>query len=80
MRLEKVILIITLCLVVILTLASLSLFILWRNEIGNITKTETIMNTQKQNIQAFVSQLQRCKTLEEIDKVLENVGVQRVID
>lgn len=80
MRLEKVTLIITLCLVVILTLASLSLFILWRNEIENITRMETIMNTQKQNIQAFVSQLQRCKTLEEIDKVLENVGVQRVID
>ena len=80
MRLEKISLIIALCLVVILTLASLSLFILWRNEARNVTKIETMINTQNQNIQAFVGRLQRCKTLGEIDIALEQFGVKRAID
>jgi len=85
MKDERWVLIVLICLIVMLTLIDISAFTTARIQINN-TRNLTVQvqqlqaQLQQQNtaVNSFVSQLQRCKTMKDVDELLKSVNVERI--
>ena len=82
---ERWVLVILICLIIILTLIDISTFTAIkiqsnriRNLIAQVQQQEAQLKQQQTGINTFVSQLQQCKDMEDIDRELKNIGVERI--
>ena len=82
---ERWVLVILICLIVVLTLIDISAFTATKiqsNRIRNLTtqiqQQKVQLQEQQIGINTFVSQLQQCKTIKDLDNILKTINVERV--
>lgn len=75
---ERWFLIIMGCLLIILTLLYADMFIEKRIQANNIKNLTIQIQQRDAGINSFVSQLQRCETMKDVDKTLKSIGVERI--
>lgn len=94
MKIEGAVLTVACCLLVLMTALSVSLYInaglingqrarelkLLQTRTQQVNLLQTRINNRNQQIQSFISELQQCKNISEVDKVLEGIGTKRVIE
>lgn len=76
-ELERAILIIAICLIVLLTLIDVGLFGITKFQTYRINELANQMRQQEVGIESFVMQLQQCETLDDLDRALKIVNVER---
>ena len=81
---ERWVLVILICIIVVLTLIDVSTFTATKiqtNRIRNLTaqiqQQKAQLQEQQIGINTFVSQLQQCKTIEDLDNILKTINVER---
>jgi hypothetical protein len=72
------VLVILICLVVVLTLIDVGTFTAVKIQANNIRNLNAQMQQMNTGVNSFVSQLQRCETMKDVDKVLKSVGIERI--
>ena len=82
---ERWVLVILICIIVVLTLIDVSTFTATKiqsNRIRNLTtqiqQQKVQLQEQQIGINTFVSQLQQCKTIKDLDNILKTINVERV--
>lgn len=75
---ERWLLIILVSLFVMAAVTDVGAVITARTQFNTAQNLQAQIQQQQNSINTFVAQLQRCKTLEDVDKVLGANGIQRV--
>ena len=78
MKNERWILVILICLIVVLTLLDVSAFTITKIQANNIRNLNVQIQQRDVGVNSFVSQLQRCETMKDVDRVLKSVNVERL--
>lgn len=78
MKDERWVLVILICLIVVLTLIDIGAFTTARIQAQQIRNLNVQMQQQNAAVNSFVSQLQRCKTMKDLDDILATVNVKRI--
>ena len=82
---ERWVLVILICIIVVLTLIDVSTFTATKIQTNRIRNLTTQIQQQKAQLQeqqiginSFVSRLQQCKTIEDLDNILKTINVERI--
>jgi hypothetical protein len=75
---ERLIIVILVCLLVFATIIDIGATVTAKVQLNNARSLSVQIQQQQNKINAFIAQLQRCPTLEDVDTVLEVNGIQRV--
>lgn len=75
---EKWVFTILIYFIIVLTLLNVSTFITAQVQIRASSNLKAQMKEQQTSLNSFVGQIQRCKTMGDIDRVLGANGIQRV--
>lgn len=75
---ERWVLVILICLIIVLTLLDVSAFTITKIQANNIRILNAQLQQQNTGVNSFVSQLQRCETMKDVDKTLKSIGVERI--
>jgi competence protein ComGC len=85
MKDERWVLIVLICLIVVLTLIDVGAFTTAKIHINNtrnltaqVQQLESQIQQQNTAVNSFVSQLQKCKTMKDVDVELKSIGVERI--
>jgi len=77
MKIEKIVLVIAVCLIVLLTVLNAGQFITNQILVGRSNQVQAQVQQNAQQVQAFLKQLQNCQNIGEVDVVLQGVGINR---
>ena len=72
------VLVILICLIVVLTLIDVGSFTAIKIQANNIKNLNAQIQQLQTGVNSFVSQLQRCETMKDVDKTLKSVGAERI--
>lgn len=75
---EKLVMVVLVCFIIVLTLIDITAVATAKIQLNNARNLTSQIQQQQNAINTFVAQLQRCQTLEDVDKVLGANGVERV--
>lgn len=75
---EKLVMVVLICFIIVLTLIDVTAVATAKIQLNNARNLTAQIQQQQNAINTFVAQLQRCQTLEDVDKVLGANGVERV--
>jgi len=75
---KNIALIVLVCLIVVLTLIDVGAFTIAKIQAQQIKNVRAELQQQQVGVASFVSQLQRCKTMKDIDELLKSVNVERI--
>jgi len=75
---KNIALIVLVCLIIVLTLIDVSAFTIAKIQAQQIRNVRAELQQQQVGVASFVSQLQRCKTMKDVDGLLKSVNVERI--